>query len=58
MIPPSITEWEERKQIGDLVDDLKELCTNGVSLADGETRPVKLFCLQGDQKELHRQVLK
>ena len=44
----------EKKQWGAVVEEIAEVVRNGVISDDGEVLPVRLFCLLGDQKELHR----
>ena len=47
---------EERLMWAHYVTEMKDLCENGMSLADGRSVNIRLLVLSGDQKELHERL--
>ena len=47
---------EERLMWAHFITEMKELCTNGMTLANGQSVNIRLFVLSGDQKELHERL--
>ena len=47
---------EERLMWAHYVAEMKDLCSNGMTLYDGQEVNIRLFVLSGDQKELHERI--